>query len=82
MCLCNRSVTLSGRVFQSATRNCIQKGLPENIHDFVSECIHCNVSITIIKRVVYTKDWFDAGIVFVRHLMDNKGNYLTFKTFK
>ena len=58
------------------------KCLPENTHNFVSECIHCNVSITINKRVVYITDWFDAGIVFVHHLMDNKGNDLTFETFK
>ena len=58
------------------------KCLPENTHNFVSECIHGNVSITINKRVVYITDWFDAGIVFVHHLMDNKGNDLTFETFK
>ena len=58
------------------------KCLPENIHDFVSECIHYNINITINKMVVYIKDWFDAGIIFVLHLMDNNGNYLTFKTFK
>ena len=58
------------------------KCLPENIHDFVSECIHYNINITINKKVVYIKDWFEAGIIFVHHLMDNNGNYLTFKTFK
>ena len=58
------------------------KCLPENIHDFVSECIRYNVSITINKRIIYIKDWFDAGIIFVHHLMDNNGNDLTFETFK
>ena len=38
--------------------------------------------MTINKRFVYTKDWFDAGIIFVHHLLDNNGNYLTFETFK
>ena len=34
------------------------KCLPESMHDFVSECIHYNIDITIKKRVVYIKDWF------------------------
>ena len=58
------------------------KCLPKNIHDFVSECRHYNINITINKRVVYIKDWFDAGIISVHHLMDNNGNYLIFETFK
>ena len=32
------------------------KWLPENIHDFVLECIHYNINITVNKRVVYIKD--------------------------
>ena len=32
------------------------KCLPKNIHDFVSECRHYNINITINKRVVYIKD--------------------------
>ena len=48
----------------------------------MSECIHYNTNITINKRVNYTKDWFDAGILFVHHLLDRDGNYLTFDTFK
>ena len=58
------------------------KRLPENIHNFESDCIHCNINITINKRVVYINDWFDAGIIFLHHLMDNNGNYLTFEIFK
>ena len=45
-------------------------------------CIHYSINITFSKWVVYIKDWFDAGILFVHHLMDNNGNYLTFETFK
>ena len=48
----------------------------------MSECLHYHISITINNRVVYIKDWFDAGIIFVHHLMDNNGNDLTFETFK
>ena len=58
------------------------KCLQEYIHDFVSECIHYNITITVNKRVVYINDWFDACIIFVQHLMYNNGNYLTFETFK
>ena len=59
------------------------KCLPEKIlNDFVSECTHYNININVNKRVVYIKDWFNAGIIFVHHLMDNNGNYLTFVTFK
>ena len=50
--------------------------LPKHIYDFMSECLHYNISITITinKRVVYIKDWFDAGIIFVHHLMDKNSN--------
>jgi len=60
------------------------KCLPENDHHFVlSECIHYHISVTVNKNVVYIKDWFDAGIVFIHHVMyDNYDNYLTFEQFK
>ena len=32
------------------------KCLPENIHDFVSECIRYDINMTVNKRVVYIKD--------------------------
>ena len=58
------------------------KCLPESIHDFVSECIHCNINITIDKRVVYIKDWFGTCILCVHHLLDKDGSYLTFEKNK
>ena len=45
----------------------------------MSECIHYNTNITINERVVYTKDWFDAGIVLVHHLTYTTDTYLTFQ---
>ena len=38
---------------------------PTNVNEFMSECLHCNVNIKRGKRVVYVKDWFDAGNLFV-----------------
>ena len=58
--------------------NCIQNVYQKIFMIFESECIHYNIIITVNKRVVYIKDWFDAGIIFVHRLMDNNGNYLTF----
>ena len=59
------------------------KCLPENYHHFVlSECIHYNIGVTVNKNVVYIKDWYDAGIVFIHHVMYNNDNYLTFEQFK
>ena len=58
------------------------KCLPESMHDFVSECIHYNIDITIKKRVVYIKDWFDAGTLYVNCLLDKNGSYLTFDRFE
>ena len=40
------------------------------------------ILITINKRVVYVKDWFDAGILHVHHLLDKDGSYLTFDKIK
>ena len=36
-----------------------------NVVEFMSECVHCNVNIKRGKTVVYVKEWFNAGIVFV-----------------
>ncbi len=47
------------------------KCLLESIHNFVSECTRDNISITMNKRFVYIKDWFDAGILYVHNLLDN-----------
>ena len=41
-----------------------------------------NINIAINKRIVYIKGWFDAGILFVHHLMDNSRIYLIFAIFK
>ena len=48
--------------------------LPESMHGFVSECIHYNININ--KRILYIKDWFDAGILYVHHLLDKDGSLL------
>lgn len=64
-------------------RKLYMKCLPNSIHDFVSECIHYNVNILRDNKVVFLKEWFDAGIVYVRQLLTIEGkfmNYIEFKT--
>ena len=58
------------------------KCMPEGVHKFMSECLHYNVNITRDKRVVYVKEWVDAGLLTLRQLVNLDGKYLTFAQFK
>ena len=54
---------------------------PANVKYFMSECLHYNVNTKRGKRVVYVKEWFDAGIFFVHQLV-NAGHFLIFQEFR
>ena len=52
-----------------------------NVNEFMSEYVHHSVNIKRGKRVVYVKEWFDAGIFFVHQLV-NAGHLFTLREFR
>ena len=54
----------------------------DTIDDFMNDCIHYNLNILRDKKVVYLKEWVDTGILFIRHLVNPDGNYMSFCEFK
>ena len=52
------------------------KSCPANIDEMMSECIHCNVNIIRDKQVICIKEWFDNGIVLMRHLVNFNGTFM------
>ena len=57
------------------------KCTPVTLDDFVSECLHYNVTICRGKRVVCIRNWMDWGIVSLGHLVGPHG-YLSYNEFK
>jgi hypothetical protein len=55
---------------------------PQNIHEFLSECIHYNINITRGHKVIYVKEWVENGIRLIRHLLNEKGNFMLFAEFQ
>lgn len=54
---------------------------PVNIHEFMAEPIFYNINILRGNNVVYIKQWVDAGILQVKHLVSTEGEWLTFQQF-
>ena len=50
--------------------------MPDDVHQFMSECLHYNVNITRDNRVVYVKEWVDAGVLKLRQLVNLDGKFL------
>jgi exonuclease III len=55
---------------------------PRNIHEFLSECIHYNSNITRGHKIIQLKEWINAGVLLIRHLLDENGNFMTFTKFQ
>jgi hypothetical protein len=55
---------------------------PESIHEFLSECIHYNSNITRGHKTIQLKEWINAGVLLVRHLLDENGNFMSFTEFQ
>ena len=58
------------------------KTKPENIHDFMSECIQYNPNILRAGKTLYIKDWCDQDIFLIRQLINNDGNFLNHNEFR
>ena len=43
---------------------------------------HCNINIIRYNRVVYVKEWVDAGVLQLRQLVNLDGHFVTFAEFK
>ena len=41
-----------------------------------------NKHILIQKRIIFFKDWYDKGIIYVSDLMNEEGKIISYKTFK
>ena len=52
------------------------------LNEFLAECIHYNVNILRDRRIVYVKEWFDAGILCIRHLYNGNGDLMNFQEFQ
>jgi hypothetical protein len=50
--------------------------------EFCAECIHYNVNILREKKVVFVKEWYDAGILYVRQLLKDNGTFMNFNDFR
>ena len=62
-------------------RNFCCKCPPINAKEFLSEFIHYNMNILRDHKVVFVKEWVDAGIVKISHLVDDRGQFLSFEDF-
>jgi hypothetical protein len=55
---------------------------PTNVNEFVLECIYYNENIKRERKVIFVKEWFDAGIVYVHQLVKADGSYLSLDEFR
>ena len=56
---------------------------PQNMSEFMAECIHCNTHIIRNKRTVCVDEWLQNDILFIRDLYDIDNNrFLSFNEFK
>ena len=53
------------------------KYVPDNIHDFISECIHYNINIIRDKKTAYIKEWVEADLLFIRQFVNLNGQFMT-----
>ena len=60
----------------------MQKSTPQNVDEFMSECIHYNANILRDQTVLYIKNWVDNGILYIRHLVDSNENFLSLMNFE
>jgi hypothetical protein len=49
--------------------------------DFLAEPIFFNGNITIGGKVFFYKKWYDAGIFYIKHVLDTNGKFLSFNLF-
>ena len=52
------------------------------IDEFMADCIHYNINILRDRKVVYVKEWCEAGILWIRHLVNLDGTFMNFQQFR
>jgi hypothetical protein len=52
------------------------------LDEFMAECIHYNINILRDRQVIFVKEWCDAGIVHIRHLVNALGAFMSFQEFQ
>ena len=56
---------------------------PENITEFMAECIHFNVNILRDRKVVNVKEWINGNVLYVYQLFNyDAKRFLSFDEFK
>jgi len=59
------------------------KCCPENLSEFLGECIHYNVNILRDRKVVFVKEWIRNEILYVHQLFNpNERRFYTFDEFE
>ena len=52
-----------------------------SVHEFMSECIHYNTNIIRGRRVVYVREWCDYDIFYVKNIINDNGQFMTYNQF-
>lgn len=60
----------------------IRKCPPTNEKEFLGVYLHYNDDILRDRRVVYIKQWVDAGVMQVQDLLNSEGSFLSFDNFR
>ena len=58
------------------------KCIPENLDEFMSECLFYNDNITRGNRTIFVKEWKENGIMYIRDLINENGTFYNFNEFK
>ena len=67
------------KFYQDMISSLVALETPEaaSTHDIQNQLIWFNRYITIDKKPFFWKDWYQKGIIFIRDLLDENGNFLT-----
>ena len=57
-------------------KNLCTKSTPQNVDEFMSECIHYNANILRDQKVLYINNWVDNGILYIRQMTQMETSYL------
>jgi hypothetical protein len=58
------------------------KSVASSLDEFLAECIHYNINILRDRRIVFVKEWMDAGIIYIIHLINDNGTLMSFQDFQ
>ena len=52
------------------------------LDEFLAECIHYNIHIVRDRKVIFVKEWCDAGIFWIRQLLNDTGSFMNYDEFR